>query len=155
MSKNTCFCALLVLICAHRLSERIKSFEIWTQSSSQCGNYFCVLVRADSIWSSPLKLTKSLNSSWLPEERTPCRFNKIEGCQVYLASAWQHSTKIPHPVDRLWTFHHANLRCLSITCVVYLDASTCQRAATMSTSWPHETEEGSIILQQTPTSFFG
>ena len=64
MSKNTCFCALLVLICAHRLSERIKSFEIWTQYSSQCGNYFCFLVRADSIWSSPLKSTKTLNSSW-------------------------------------------------------------------------------------------
>ena len=64
MSKNTCFCALLVLICAHRLSERIKSFEIWTEYSSQCGNYLCFLVWVDSIWSSPLKLTKTLNSSW-------------------------------------------------------------------------------------------
>ena len=64
MSKNTCFCALLVLICAHRLSECVKSFEIRTQYSSQGGNYFWFLVRVDSIWSSPLKLAKTLNSSW-------------------------------------------------------------------------------------------
>ena len=69
-----------MLICAHRLSECVKSFEIRTQHSSQGGNYFCFLVRVDSIWSSLLKLAKTLNSSWCSWWCSSRSSGGVEGC---------------------------------------------------------------------------